>query len=221
LLRRDPLTQGPKLFARNCASCHRYDGHDGLGHLPVDPQSAPDLKGVASRAWLAGLLDPEKVASSNYFGGTKFSDGKMARFVKRHVAGLDAGGKGQLQKVVLALSAEAGLKGQRAMDQRDASAIEQGRELFGSDAMRCAECHEFRKVDEDASAPDMTGYGSREWLIGIISDPKHERFYGKRNDRMPGFAADKILANESIELLADWLRGEWYEPEVRAALVDP
>ncbi len=29
LLRNDPATQGPKLFARNCASCHRYDGHDG------------------------------------------------------------------------------------------------------------------------------------------------------------------------------------------------
>jgi ubiquinol-cytochrome c reductase cytochrome b subunit len=31
LLRNDPMTQGPRLFARHCASCHRYDGHDGLG----------------------------------------------------------------------------------------------------------------------------------------------------------------------------------------------
>jgi hypothetical protein len=52
--------------------------------------------------------------------------------------------------------------------------------------MRCTECHQFRKTDEDASAPDLTGYGSREWLIGIINDPTHDRFYGKRNDRMPG-----------------------------------
>src|SRR3954468_15835876 len=27
LLRSDALTQGPKLFAKNCASCHRFDGH--------------------------------------------------------------------------------------------------------------------------------------------------------------------------------------------------
>src|SRR6185503_2033386 len=27
LLRSDPLTQGPKLFAANCASCHRFNGH--------------------------------------------------------------------------------------------------------------------------------------------------------------------------------------------------
>ena len=31
LLRADPKAQGPRLFARNCAPCHRYDGHDGTG----------------------------------------------------------------------------------------------------------------------------------------------------------------------------------------------
>jgi ubiquinol-cytochrome c reductase cytochrome b subunit len=31
LLRSDPLAQGPRLFARNCAPCHRYQGHDGTG----------------------------------------------------------------------------------------------------------------------------------------------------------------------------------------------
>src|SRR5690606_24240844 len=31
LLRNDPLTQGPRLFARHCSSCHLYDGHNGLG----------------------------------------------------------------------------------------------------------------------------------------------------------------------------------------------
>src|SRR3954470_13420286 len=28
LLKNDPMTQGPKLFAGRCASCHRYEGHD-------------------------------------------------------------------------------------------------------------------------------------------------------------------------------------------------
>lgn len=37
LLRDDPYTQGPKLFAKNCASCHRYDGHDGTGQKPSRP----------------------------------------------------------------------------------------------------------------------------------------------------------------------------------------
>ena len=43
LLRADPLTQGPKIFSRNCASCHRFDGHDGTGKIPKDPQAASDL----------------------------------------------------------------------------------------------------------------------------------------------------------------------------------
>src|SRR5207244_1059233 len=59
LLRNDPATQGPKLFARNCASCHRYEGHNGLGQPLADPQSAPDLAQFASRQWVADLLTPE------------------------------------------------------------------------------------------------------------------------------------------------------------------
>jgi len=217
LLRTDPLTQGPKLFARNCASCHRYDGHDGLGHPPKDPQSAADLKGFASRAWLAGLLDPEKVGGTNYLGGTKFKDGKMAKFVKKDVAGFAAPEKEQLQKVIAALSAEARLRSQQDPDGRDAAIIAEGKTLLANDTMRCTECHQFQKKDEDASAPDLTGYCSREWLLGIISNPKHERFYGKRNDRMPAFSDDQILDAASLGLIVDWLRGEWYEPSREVA----
>ncbi len=212
LLRADPLTQGPKLFARNCASCHRFDGHDGLGHTPKDPQSAPELKGFGSRAWLAGILDPKQVSATNYFGGTKFADGKMAKFVKKTFTDADSAKLEQLQKVIAAVSAEAALRSQLDADQRDAALIEQGRALAAGDDMRCTECHQFRKKDEEASAPDLTGWGSREWLAGILANPKHPRFYGKRNDRMPAFGEDQILDAQAIGLLADWLRGDWYEP---------
>ena len=220
LLRADPLTQGPKLFARNCASCHRYDGHDGLGHTPKDPQSAPELKGFGSRAWLAGLLDPKQVSATNYFGGTKFADGKMAKFVKKTFTDADAAKLEQLKKVIAAVSAEAGLRSQADVDQRDAVLIEQGRGIAAGEDMRCTECHQFRKKDEEASAPDLTGWGSREWLVGILANPKHPRFYGKKNDRMPAFGEDQILDASAIGLIADWLRGDWYEPtssQARAA----
>jgi ubiquinol-cytochrome c reductase cytochrome b subunit len=219
LLRSDPLTQGPKLFAKNCASCHRYDGHDGLGNVPKDPQSATDLKGFASRAWLTGLLNPDLVGTTNYFGGTKFANGKMAKFVKKDIASFSPEQNAQLSNIVIALSAEAQLKAQREPDARDALLVDEGRKLVASETMRCTECHQFRKTDEDATAPDLTGYGSREWLMGIIANPKHERYYGKRNDRMPAFADDKILGPQAIRLIADWLRGDWYEapsPTIRA-----
>jgi ubiquinol-cytochrome c reductase cytochrome b subunit len=215
LLRGDPYVQGPKLFARNCASCHRYDGHDGLGSPPKDPQSAPDLKGFASREWIARLLDPAHIATSNYFGGTKFANGKMVRFVKKDVAAYTPEQKEQLRKVVIALSAEAKLKSQHALDAKDASEIAAGRELAKGD-IACTDCHAFGKPDENASAPDLTGYGSREWLVTFISNPAHPNFYGKRNDRMPRFGEEKILDAKALGLLADWLRGEWYEPATTA-----
>lgn len=217
LLRADPLTQGPKLFAKNCASCHRYDGHDGLGNRPKDSQSASDLKGFASRAWLTGLLDPQRVGHTNYFGGTKLKDGKMVKFVKKDVAGFSSAEQDQLKKIITALSAEAGLKSQLDADQREASVIAEGRALLATEKMRCTECHQFHKKDEDASAPDLTGYGSREWLTAIITNPKHERFYGKRSDRMPAFGADQILDAAALGLIVDWLRGEWYEPDGKPA----
>ena len=212
LLRNDPYTQGPKLFARNCASCHRFDGHDGLGVVTTNAPTGTDLKNFANRGWLAGLLEPNRVATAHYFGGTKFADGKMAKFVKKDVAGFNPDQQTQLKKVVAALSAEAQLKSQRDADAKDAAAIEEGRALIATADMRCTECHQFRKKDEEATAPDLTGYGSRDWLIGLISNPKHERFYGKRNDRMPAFGEEKILDAQALGLLADWLRGEWYEP---------
>ncbi len=212
LVRADPRTQGPRLFARHCASCHRFDGHDGLGGRVADPPSASDLKGFASRAWLANLLNPTNVAAPHYFGGTKFKAGKMVKFVQRDVAGFDATKQAQLAKVILALSAEAGLKAQREADAREAAAIAEGRELIRSQAMRCTECHQFQKPDEDATAPDLTGYGSRAWLIAFVGDPAHERFYGRRNDRMPRFGVDGTLDAQALGLVVDWLRGDWYEP---------
>ncbi len=209
LLSNDPLTQGPKLFAQRCAGCHRYDGHDGTGNVPTDPQGASDLKGFASREWLSGLLDPAKISTTNYFGATKFRDGKMAaKFVKKEVANFSAEQKANLIKVIDAVSAEAQLDGQRAMDKRDAAIIQEGRNLLSTET-KCTDCHQFHKPDDSVTAPDLTGYGSREWLIKFISDPGQPAFYGARNDRMPAFGSKQILSQREIGLIADWLRGEW------------
>src|SRR5205814_6222667 len=129
LLRNDPLTQGPKLFSKNCAGCHRYDGRDGMGSSLKESPSASDLKGFASRAWLAGLLDLQRIDSPHYFGSTKFKDGKMAKFVKKDVAGFSDEQKTQLNKIIAALSAEAELKSQRDADRRDAARTADGNTL--------------------------------------------------------------------------------------------
>lgn len=209
LVRTDPLTQGPRLFARHCASCHRFDDHDGLQQSPSDPPSAADLKGFASREWIAGLLDPARVATPHYFGGTKFAQGKMVKYVQKRIGGLKPESLPDLAKVVAALSAEAQLPRQRAADAAEAGIIEAGRSLIRGKEFNCVECHAFRQPDDSATAPELTGYGSRAWLTAFIADPAHGSFYGRRNDRMPRFGAEGVLTPTEIGLLVDWLRGDW------------
>src|SRR5207248_7852381 len=67
LLNRDPLHRGGGLFEAKCAGCHALGGD-----APKD-QSAPDLKGYGSRAWVRGLL--ENPSSPAYFGKSPQCDG--------------------------------------------------------------------------------------------------------------------------------------------------
>src|SRR5260370_14583325 len=123
----------------------------------------------------------------------------MARFVKKEVAAYSPEQKEKLHKVLLAVSAEAQLKSQLAADQRDAALIAEGRALIQSE-LKCTDCHQFHTKDEEATGPDLTGYGSRKWLISFISNPAHPDFYGQRNDRMPAFGSDQVLDRQTIEL---------------------
>ncbi len=210
LMRQDPLIQGPKLFAKHCASCHRFDGHDGTGRPVPEPQSAPDLAGFGSRPWLAGLLDPARVATTNYLGGFKARTGKMVKFVQKDVPAYTPEQKADLRRVIAALSAEASLRNQADVDRREAADLKAGAALI-RDGLRCTECHQFHRPDEDATAPDLTGYASRAWLEKFLRNPAHPQLYGKKNDRMPAYGDQGILTSAEIGLLTDWLRGEWYE----------
>ncbi len=208
LLREDPQTEGPRLFARHCAACHSHATADGTG-IPAQPPSAPNLVGFGSREWIAGLLDKARIVGPDYFGNTKHKDGEMCRFVK------DEFNPEHTAKVSAALSAEASLPGQAEADQRDAAIIAEGRALLTGDA-GCINCHKFHDQGEEL-APELTGYASREWLAGMISDPTHKRFYGENNDRMPSFAKsanpqENRVSALDLGILVSFLRGEPYEP---------
>lgn len=213
MLRADPLTQGPKIFEASCASCHRFDGHDGLGRVPEDEPSASDLAGFGSREWLAGLLDPERVATTEYFGGTEHARGRMVRFVQRGVAEFSEQTQQDLAKVIMAVSAEAALPSQEALDASQLVDIEEGRRLIATEEINCTRCHTFREMADEDVGPDLTGWGSREWMLGMLHDPTAERFYGDDNDRMPSFGVEEILTDAEMGLVVDWLRGDWYTPE--------
>ncbi len=218
LVRTDAKSQGPRLFAQHCASCHAYvDPQAAEAASVIAKASAANLHGFGSAAWMRGLLDPDQVAGPAYFGNTAHKDGDMVNFVQNELTDTDTWKKDDIEAVVVAMAAEAGLAGEKAAE----PLVAKGRELIASDE-RCGSCHRFRDNGTDlGTACDLTGWGSREWLVGIIVDPTHERFYGDTNDRMPSFGKAPEgglprLTRAQIELIADWLRGEWYRPAVAA-----
>ena len=221
LLRADPKTQGPVLFERHCANCHNHvprDGEstiEGLVAIESLEPTAPNLYHFGSKRWVQGFLDPEDIVSSDFFGSSDVHvAGEMVDFVEGDLQDEDEWTQEDKDNVILALAAEAGRLPDAEMD---AARLVAGRKLIEDDN-RCARCHRFHDVDPEYGAPDLTGYGSREWMISFISNPSHERFYGDNNDRMPSYAKDlndpanNVLRARDIALVADWLRGQWYEP---------
>ncbi|MGY8776884.1 MAG: cytochrome b N-terminal domain-containing protein [Longimicrobiales bacterium] len=213
MLRGDPAIQGPLIFEANCSSCHQYNGHDGLGGTPDDEPSASDLGGYGSREWLTGLLDPDRINTPEYFGNTEHTRGRMVRFVQRGIAGFDDDQRAALRNVVLAVSAEAQLPSQAAADEADQDAIREGRIAISSEAIDCTRCHTYADVAEGDVAPVLTGWASREWIVGMLRNPSHPLYYADNNDRMPAFGDEGILSEAEIGLVADWLRGDWYVPD--------
>lgn len=215
-----PETEGQRarrLFAANCAACHNRTDEHGVGIAAAQP-SAPNLFGFGSRQWLAGLLDPEKISSDAYFGQTSHAKGDMASFVKEDLAKLDDDGKAKVQSIIAALSAEAKLPAQKEADAKaeEDGTLEKGREALGEafENSSCVDCHKFRDAGDLGSAPDLTGWGSTDWLVRLITDPTQEAFYRDTNDRMPAFhkssggTKQALLSPEDINLLARFLRGE-------------
>ena len=221
LLRNDAKTEGRRLFSRWCASCHEH-ADSPVHPAPTDPQAqtptgAPKLTAFATREWLSGLLNPAHIDSAEYFGETTHKEGEMSGFVHdQKWADAEAP---DVERVVVALSAEAKLPLQRELDESDDDRIKTGRALIAGEA-GCTDCHRFHdeKEDDDRTAPTLTGYGSRAWLLGMISNPSDSLYYGSNNDRMPTFAGHpdnpelNQLSKHQLGLLVDWLRGDWYEP---------
>lgn len=271
LLRNDPLTQGPKLFKRHCASCHDYrpdgEGYEGPTFATLQPplvdatgkkvlrdesgkvkydefkSGAPNLFGFGSQRWIENLLDHaaytklefgepqpssdptiaedsdhpdnyKRPVIADYFGGTKHKSGDMAGF-------LEGDGKELLtpearRQIAAALSYQA----QRRLQQGEVAPadkdIQTGIDLIVSN---CTTCHRFGSEGDLGAAPDLTGYGSYEWMLGMVSDPTHDRFYRDTNDRMPSFAKDlehpqnNNVSVRELSLIVDWLRGDYYLDE--------
>ena len=223
LLKRDPKTAGPVLFRRNCAGCHGHSDSKGNG-IVVKKPTAPNLFGIGRVEWIQGWLDPERIGSADYLGNTEKAEGDMVSKIEElfEEAEDEAAQKklrDDLRSVATALAAEAGTVSPDDSDEVR-QRIEAGRKLIVGDEMGCTDCHKFGDAGELGSAPDLTGYGSADWLFGMIRNPEQERFYGDGlNERMPAFAPHEFgwgrnqLSKDQVELLVAFLQGKWYRPD--------
>lgn len=236
LLKSDPYTQGPRLFARHCSSCHRYDGHDGTGRQivvtigdphekktePVPP-SAPDLGKFGTREWarevivnyhdvFAPLKNLTPVEGKNI--GERFLAGDMANWVTENKAALtDPANADDLKALAEFLVEQSGRTDQGVVDVTLSAA---GKELFSSGKLKngmlssaCSDCH-----DPGNGAPLLAGYGSAEWLKRFILNPDHSDFYGENNAMVPFVGK---LSDRDLQMLVDWMTGNYYRSEHAAA----
>jgi len=216
LLARDPLTAGPRLFAANCASCHRYHGHDGMGLVPSEPAASSDLGHYATVTWLTGFFaDP---MADRYFGLMKKEDGepahtKMNRWLSENRGDDKVSAtrfQADLEAVAAYLQDESLNPGRLAglddavLEATASQAVARGRRFFMS---TCNECHSYDgERSGTTSAPEMRGYGSVAWLELMIANPANDMRYrskGREPAQMPAFA-DRLTADQ-IHLIATWL----------------
>lgn len=218
LLQNDHFTRGPKLFAANCASCHRVHGHNGLGETPSESANSSDLGGFATQPWIRGLLaDPMQ---TRYFGLMKNPEGepahtKMREWIAEQMeANVDPDSRAKLGRDFDAAAAyladEAIQPGRFAgLDISSIGESETDPRRFGRRVFMqtCNECHSYQEQRTGTTiAPEMYGYGSPDWLELMIASPDHELRYrakGRQRAQMPPFR-DRLSRSDN-RLLAEWL----------------
>ena len=239
LLRNDPLTQGPKIFAKRCASCHWYNEHDGTGQTvlvegkPADPTAA-DLGNFGSKVWVKKILMDYETVFAPTRNTTKdgtnlgelFLDDEygMAGWVKENKAVLKMDeNKEALEGLVEFLTAQSG---REDLGSYDPKLVAVGRDVFengtlnkGEFTANCVDCHDIKvRGEEEAlgfpgSAPVLTGYGGEEWLKSFISNPAAEEHYGYGDkNAMPAF--EDSLSERDLNLLVKWMINDYYKSEI-------
>lgn len=179
LLRADPKAQGPRLFARNCAPCHRYNGHDGTGREVVkivkkedgtkervkENATATDLGNFGSPEWIKAVITDFK-GTFSALENVKDKNGKLAESSKHFLEGDMSGWSAshvqhwrvkENEQALVDLVAFLHSQGQRkgAPGISDESP-KRGREIFetgklpvGAFETKCLDCHSLQPIGED------------------------------------------------------------------------
>ena len=234
LLKNDPYTQGPRLFAKHCSSCHRFNGHNGRGRMvtDMDPDTeksfvsaptAPDLGNFASRDWWQSILTDfenhmKPSTNSGYDLELSADDGMVSWGSDNAEVLNDPKNKDDVDAMIEYFVSLSG----NPLIELDAAKVEHGAELISSGELAngsitgCTDCHaavgeEFELGAENGGYPELNQYGSVTWLKAFIQHPESEQFYGERN-AMVSYA--EKLSDHELDMLARWLAGDYAKTKV-------
>jgi mono/diheme cytochrome c family protein len=217
-----PLSlSGPRLFNSHCRSCHTFEYLKGGGY--------GDLTGFASAGWIAGLLRKPDAPQylGKYYTHIPETHRGMMDWVRQQKDAKDAFDKkekanppwlspGQIDDVSEALADIRAHPKMADADRRgeiEALISKPLAEKLGHDRLEaatkalandCRRCHEIgAKGGGLLTGPSLNGYGTREWLIGIIRNSHDLRFYGE-SSKMPKFERAQ-LDERQMDALVDFL----------------
>ncbi|HEX3314093.1 MAG TPA: cytochrome b N-terminal domain-containing protein [Gemmataceae bacterium] len=208
LLRKDPVTRGPKLFEMKCAVCHTY--------VPADPAKdalkfndpkakASDLAGYGTEKWIRGLI--EKPSDPKYFGRTKLD--KMTKWrarVDKERKNMD---KDEIAKQDAEYDAIARFLPRQDDPKFDPKLREAGKAAFDDN---CATCHKLGEPGP-STGPNLTGYGSQGWLRFMLMAPDNPMRYGDRN-AMPAFRDFNSVSADVQKAEIDMYKAEKHTPTI-------
>lgn len=195
--------------------------------------TAANLEGFHTAKWLHDFFDPQLIATDRYFGNTNFAESSgMIEYIQKEIPEFyDDDMKAQLDELVKNLTTIAARDLPFELDavtaEDDKALVARTAELIGDFGLACTDCHKFYG-EGSTKGPDLTSHRSRRWIIRLLQDPAHvgyaprssateeatRKYYERYN--MPAFGKSQQLDPRSIEILADWLRQNWYEPAAAA-----
>ncbi len=176
-----PMDRARKLFESRCKGCHDAQSKDRKGPI-IEPRHG-------DRNWIAGFL--EHPSSEPYWGRTKLghTDDAMKPVELQPE---------ELGDLVEALYAESG-----AADV-DATKRQRGRTIFDK---ACTDCHSMDEGVQGASAPNLSGMGSRDYYTSFLGNPKSPIHMGTDKSEMPRFDKElSLIDRDAIAEYLVWLR---------------
>jgi mono/diheme cytochrome c family protein len=230
LVRQDPTTVGKKLFVQHCGTCHSFKDVCESGKF-----EASDLTDFASKEWIRSML--ENPSDPRFFGRSKLVG--MQKWADKHHdyrKSLELASKDEAASEMDRAEAREKLayydawvdrvadwlatrpvgkpadepktpeekryaEGYKAFFDKDAKKIPQG---------RCYTCHAFDGKG-GSEGPDLTGYGSADWIRLMIVAPGHPKRHGA-NNKMTAFRNDQGPGSEILLRELAETAGEKYSP---------